>query len=83
MLGVAFSYTKLIPSRVVDVNNNRRVASSSINGNYFTVKESEYVFGAAPSEMYNHAGMHVFGRNLEPISQCIKVALFHLSFPSI
>ena len=30
---------------------------------FFTVKESEYVFNAAQSEMDNHADTHVFGRN--------------------
>ena len=55
MIDVEFSYTKLIPSRVINVSSNRRVDSTLINEDGFTVKESEYVFDVDPSEMDNHA----------------------------
>ena len=63
MIHVASSYTKLIPSRVLAVVSNRKVASSSINEDDFNVKDYDYVFDAALSEMDNHADTHVFGRN--------------------
>ena len=63
MIDVAFSYTKLRPSRVLDVAMSIRVAVSSINENGFTVKDSEYFFNMAPSEMENHADKDVSGRN--------------------
>ena len=42
MIYVAFSYTKLITSRVLAVANNRRVSITSINEYDFNVKESVY-----------------------------------------
>ena len=63
MIDVAFSYTKLIPSKSFDVASNRRIASSSKITDCFTMKNYEYVFDADPSDMYNHADRHVFGRN--------------------
>lgn len=60
---VAFSYSKLSPSsKVFAVASSRNIASSSRNDD-FTVKESDYVFDVASSEMDNHADTHVFGRN--------------------
>ena len=63
MIDVEFSYTKLSPSRDLAVASNRTVASISISGDGFTVKESEYVFDTAPSEMDNQADTRVFGIN--------------------
>ena len=63
MIDVEFSHTKLIPSRVIDVLSNRRVSRSSQNEDGFAVKESDYVFNAAPSDVDNHTDTHVFGRN--------------------
>ena len=63
VIDVAFSHTKLIPSIVLSVASNIRVDSTSRNVYDFTMKDSEYVFNVAPSEMENHADMHIFGRN--------------------
>ena len=63
VIDVDFSYSKLSPSIVLFVASNRRVSSSSINEDDLTVKESEYIFDMAPSEVDNHADTHVFGRN--------------------
>ena len=63
VIDVAFSYTRLSPSKVFDVASNRRGASSSRNEYSFTVKESKYVFDVAPSDMDNHTDTHAFGRN--------------------
>ena len=63
MIDVAFSHTELSPSIVISVPRNIRVESTSRNVYDFTMKDSEYVFNAAPSEMENHADMHIFGRN--------------------
>ena len=79
MLGVAFSYTKLIPSRVIDDASNRRAASLSRNEDGFTVKESGCVFEADSSEMYSHADTNVLEEILKAISRHLKGALFHLS----
>ena len=48
----AFSYTKIIPPRVLGVSSNRRVAITSRNEDNFTVRESEYVFNADPLEIH-------------------------------
>ena len=63
MIDVAFIYIKLIPSRFLNVANNRRVVSKSRHEDDFTVKKSEYVLDTTPAEMENHADTHVFGRN--------------------
>ena len=63
MIDVAFIYIKLSPSIVLDVDSNRILSSTSINEDGFTMKDSEYFFDAAPSEMDNYADTHVFGRN--------------------
>ena len=83
VIDVAFSYAKLTPSIVFDVSSNRRLASSTKSQDYFTVKDSGYVFNAASSEMGNRSDTHVFGRHLESISRRLKGALFHLYFLSI
>ena len=63
VIDVAFIYIKLSPSIVLDVDSNRILSSTSINEDGFTMKDSEYFFDAAPSEMDNYADTHVFGRN--------------------
>ena len=61
VIDAVFSYNKLIPPKVISVASNIRVASTSVIEDDFTVKESEYVFDTAPSDMYNHSDTHVFG----------------------
>jgi len=51
VIDVAFSYSKLSPSsKVFAVASSRNIASSSRNDD-FTVKESDYVFDVASSEI--------------------------------
>ena len=63
MINVAFSYTRKIPSRVLNVASNRILDNTPINKDGFNVKKSEYIFDVAPSKMDNHTDIHVFGRN--------------------